>query len=178
MEKGKSLRSIATILLIGFSAQTLLISNGLLGISLISLKKLCTCDHSNIRQAKSYPHSEDKHFSVSKLPNSLSLVFPPSHSEGKNKPGKDFHPDPKESCHSPSLSNNAHGENPQEAHFCPHETSKQNVENTALALNSIQVGEKIGNYFPPDINIIFTIHSISSQILTGFGDSLFEPPQA
>ncbi|MCC5813557.1 MAG: hypothetical protein JJT78_02270 [Leptospira sp.] len=167
---------LISVMILSFSIQSALISNGLLGVTLISLKKLCTCDHS---LEKSHTHanqkSEDSIFSTSTA--ALSGII-----RLKRSIPQDNLPDPEEICHTPASVTEEghahHGENPSQPHFCPHETSKQNVENTALALNILQSPDVPINISKPLAIILYTTLERKIAVPSGFSNPPYEPPQS
>jgi hypothetical protein len=172
---GKSTYLIS-LLILSFSLQSILISNGLLGITLISLKKLCTCDHSlEMSHSHENQNSEDSIFSTSTA--TLSGII-----KLKRSIAKDTLPDPEEICHTATSviedGNVHHGKNPSQPHFCPHESSKQNVENTALALNILQSSDKPIQISRPIAIILYTTLEGKIAVPSGFSNTPYEPPQS
>lgn len=156
-------KNIPSIVLIGIlTLQSALFGAGMMGVSLVSLKKICTCNHSISNDSIS---PEDELFKNTNanptLKNSVS---------GNTQSHKTDIP----SCH--STTNGDHGKNPDEAHFCPHEKSKQVLENSAIALTSI-LHVKETTLIRPDFQTMFTIQSINDKPLQGYNRPFIRPPQ-
>lgn len=162
MQSIRTKKYLAAVLFLLIGVQSALISNGLLGVSMLTMSKLCTCDHTEISNKIS---QDDLEFSK------VSLVI--LNQENHSQKNKSLKPTCHQSANSEDLSHTA---TPSEPHFCPHEKSQKNVENLASALNAIHcVQTEI---------IIEPIYLILSTLSSSFGHTLpehnslpFEPPR-
>lgn len=171
-------KSIPGILLLCLILQNIILSGDLFGLPVISLRKLCTCDHSAQPHSHSKTQDEDLLFSEGVLPG----IFP---FNTDSKKADTTFPDPNEICGSPntriaqtSLSNphEGHGDNPEEPHFCPHEKAQQVLENTALALNAM-IYEGGNQVLFIQNSILYIFHDTKKGLNPGYPDVLLHPPK-
>lgn len=130
---------------------------------MLTLNKLCTCDHSEIPTKIS---GEDLEFSK------LSLI-----TLGRENPILVIKKVPAPTCHQSTNSEDlSHSATPTEPHICPHEKSSQNVENIAAALNAINCVET-EIVIEPKYHTVLTISYDFGHSLPDHSSPPFEPPR-
>lgn len=155
-------------MLIGLLAiQSAFVGNGLLGISVLALKKLCTCDHESIVGVETKVSPEDGRFRSGNY--SLQIVDSPLQTRAQSSESS------VPSCHKTG-DPSEHGANPEEAHFCPHEKTLHTLENSAFALSVLEIGPDF-SYSSPDLVTLYILIDREALLPVGYTHNLERPPQ-